>query len=134
MPSEERTMTLEALAKEGKVIFSRSTWPEGQFIHAERSYMSRDGSLGGMRLCFCHAPIDGNDPEVEDDLWMAYTGPEAQQMRKGGNVSVLEGIPPALLAIIRLLAENQAESQVEAEVKQHAPETPPWQVGPTMRA
>lgn len=127
-------MTLEALAKSGTLLFSRSTWTEGQFIHAERSYMSKNRTVGGMRLCFCHAPIDGNDPEVADDLWMAYTGPESQQIRKGDDAMaiVLDDVPPEILAALAYFTGRRRHGA--EDVKEHAPETPPWHIGPTMRA
>lgn len=123
-------MTLVELVQARVFFYKRVGWGEGQYVHLDRLYRTDaapDSPRGAARLCFCRAPIDGNDPSVEDDLWMKHEGPGAVEGIETNPISAnMRALSP--LAIMALMSRMGPQPTPAEAVKEQMPDLPDWQI------
>lgn len=128
-------MTILELARKEVLLYTRSGWETGQFVHAERMLMDHHGNgVKAVRTCWCSAPVPANDPVSDDDLWMAYEGPEATKIERGPALPGAlfnSSIPVEVLAALAVLLPG-GDPQREA-VKQEMPDVPDWMITAEIR-
>lgn len=117
-------MTLRELIEKRVYFYKRIGWEAGQYVHLDRLYRVGEGQAGGARVCFCAAPVDANDPSVDDDLWLQYEGPESLvEMNVTSVPANMRNVSPLmLLGLMALMGEPPTP------VKEPLPDIPDFHI------